>query len=392
MNIDFNKYNHGSGYVIKVLFPRNEKLKIETIVHGKAQVLPNIKAMTSDYFFDIASLTKFYTAIIVHKTIEKGLLKLEDAIKSIDDRFVDIGSLTVGDLLSHKQEIWTDGYLGIAKNKEEFCKMLFNSKIKNNNRTYVDAHYIILSFILEKVYNKPFAEIVNQEIIKPLGLKNTTFNCLTTDKVVSNNFEMIDGKVVDFITPGTVHDTKARTAKKLGISVGHAGIFTTATDLIKLLASLIDDEYVLLSKEAISRMLDHDDATIDIYSGMKKYAKDKNISISDNYIDINEIYDDLAKKVDKNELLSKIIRPYNYCGTRYKNPINAKNEIPETATANSIIFSGYTGPIFFIDFERKIIILVMTNVCHNSSKSRSDRYDMSKNMINDIYNQLLPKN
>ncbi|MCL2382601.1 MAG: hypothetical protein FWC79_00005, partial [Oscillospiraceae bacterium] len=134
-------------------------------------------------------------------------------------------------------------------------------------------------------------------------------------------------------------------ASELGIAVGHAGVFTTAEDFLKVLTSLINDKYMILNKESIERMLEHD-----------------------------ELY---------------ALRPYNYSGTRYRNPIPERDEIPIKASDNSIIFSGFTGPIFLIDFERKIIVLVMTNSCHNSSKDRKERYILSQKMIEELYDDVL---
>ena len=75
-------------------------------------------------------------------------------------------------------------------------------------------------------------------------------------------------------------------------------------------------------------------------------------------------------------------------GTRYRNPDYEKNEHPKGASEKSIIFSGFTGPIFFIDFEKKIVILVMTNVCHISTMDRVEKYRVSKELVAETYKQI----
>ena len=391
MQINPDDYaGHGTGYVIKIVYPKNQALLTETLVWGKAQVLPVEREMREDCLFDIASLTKLYTSIIVHRAIDKGLLALDDNIKEIDDRFINLENISICDLLAHRKELWTDGYLGDAISRDDFYRKLFGSRIKRPVRNYVDSHYIILSVILEKIYGKTFEKIVADEILTVLNLKNTTFHCAGQENIVSNNFETANGEVVSSIYPGIVHDAKARRAADLGIYAGHAGIFTTAEDFLTILKSFIDDKYLLLSKHSIKRMLIHDNVYTDIMDIMREFAQMKNVRINDTGNDLNKIYDDIAKNLDdEEELYLKIIRPYNYGGTRYKNPLAKKNELPLSAGDKSIIFSGYTGPIFFIDFEKCIIILVMTNTCHCSKKTRHERYSMSQKMISDIYDYAL---
>lgn len=393
MNLDKYLNKHGTGYIIKTVTLKNNTLSIDTIVSGKSQVLPNPVVLTEEHIFDIASLTKLFTSILIHKTIEKGWLRLTDIVYDIDDRFANLKDVSILDLLSHKIELWTDGYIGHASDYQSFYNMLFKSKVKKRGRTYVDSHYMVLSIILEKIYNLPFAEIIDNEIVKALDLKNTSFAVKDNQMVVSNNYELVNGKVVDNIHPGLAHDLKARVAASCGIAVGHAGLFTTADDLLKVLISFIDNKKELLSIESIDRMLSHDDISNEIKQILYNLAQINNIDISNDYVDLNKLFVQLSKKYnDESELLSLIPKTYNYGGTRYRNPIDKKNDIPLKASDRTIVFSGYTGPVFLIDFDNNIIILIMTNVCHNSKLNRTERYDMSEKLISEIYNELVSNN
>lgn len=390
--MDLNKYinKHGTGYIIKKGIIKDNELLIDTVVSGKAQLLPNSVNLTENHIFDIASLTKFFTSIITHKTIERGLLNLNDIIYDIDNRFINLRDVTILDLISHRIELWTDGYLGKASSKEEFYNMLFNSKVKSRKRMYVDSHYMILSILLEKIYDLPYAEILDNEIVKALNLKNTSFTVKDKSMAVSNNYELVNGKIIDNVYPGTAHDPKARTASSFGIQVGHAGIFTTSDDLMEVLISFIDDKERLLKSESIKRMLTHDDIDMEIKQILYNFAQSKGITIPDLNLNLNELFLHLAKNYnDKEELALMIPKTYNYSGTRYLNPISKRNDIPLKASPKTIIFSGYTGPIFLIDFDKSIIILIMTNVCHNSKLNRTERYDMSVKLINEIYNDIV---
>jgi CubicO group peptidase (beta-lactamase class C family) len=389
MKLDLEKYlnKHATGYVIKTAKLKKGTIDIDTYIAGNAEVYPNNKKMTEKHLFDIASLTKVFTAIIVYKAIEKNFFKLNDIVINIDNRFVNLIDVTILDLLAHRVEIWTDGYLGDATSKDEFYKMLFNSKVKNYHRCYIDAHYMILSTLLEKIYNMRFDEIVKHEILIPLGLNDTTFNAENKSFVVSNNFGLVGEKMVENVYPGLIHDTKARVAKSFGIYLGHAGIFTTADDLMKVLLCFIDEKETLLSKQSISAMLQHDNINEELYKSMLFFAKQNSINLS--FINLNDIYEEILNKCkNKDEFFDYVFRSYNYMGTRFKNPIVAKNDVPVEASDNTIVFSGYTGPGFLIDFDRKIIILVMSNVCHMSKLTREERKKLSLELMTEIYKNL----
>jgi len=364
MNIDLNKYlgNHSQGYVIKTLEMKDGAPFVNTLVKGYASVEPKKIKLEEEFLFDIASLTKFIMAMIIYKSVQDGLISLNSKITDIEPKFNKLDNITILDLLSHRQEIWTEGYLGNYQTKEEFQKIIYTAYVKTNDRKYVDVHYIILGMLLEKIYKKNLEEILKEQIVKPLNLMNTTYNPLT-NKIVSNNYDyttkffgMDKGAILDFIYPGIPHDNKANIAKKTGLFLAHAGIFTTANDMLKILSCLIDGQELLLNKETINMMFKHDDINL---LNMKRTS----------------------------EKLTPFIT-YNYCGTRYKNNISQLNDIPKSSSENAITFSGYTGPIFLVDFTKRIIILVMSNVCHLSEMERHDRKDISVQIVEDIYEDI----
>ena len=368
--MNFEKYinNPSCGYVIEI-FNNGE---ISKFVIGNKCVLPNEEPTTIDTLYDIASLTKVFTSTLVYIAYEEGKLDIYDNVYNIDNDFVNLRNVKVIDLLKHNQEIWTDGYLGNAQTKEEFYKILFSSSVKSNIPTYVDSHYIILSTLLEKIYKIDFKELVNIKIIQKLNLKNTTFDP-DKDNTASNNYECTNVKIIDYIYPGVIHDTKARVAKNLGINTGHASIFTTADDMLVFLKTFLDN--TLLKKNTIELMLGHDDINLYNFERLSKLSNKENV---------NEMYKDVLHK-NPSFYISKT---YNNMGTRYRNNIKVLNDIPLFATDNSISFSGFTGPMFTIDFERKIIVVIMCNVMHNTRLNREERKNKVVEMMNYIFEQL----
>ena len=363
---------HSPGYVIE-MFYNNTNLEF---VLGNKSILPIEIPTSKNVLYDIASLTKLFTAVLIYKAYEENLLNLDQSVFSINNKFIYLQDITILDLLCHNQEIYTNGYLGDAKTIQEFNEILYSAYVLKTVPTYVDVDYIILANILEKIYKSSFDKIIHQKIIKPLKLKSTTFkpnfkNC------ASSNYESIDDTVITDLPLGVVHDKKARNAQKLGIYTGHAGLFSTGEDMMKFLMTFFD--YSLLKKETIQLMLQHND------------INNYNLKILKSYInkdlEINELYK-LVKKDYKDLYLPNT---YNFMGCRYHNDILEKNDVPLCLSKNSITFSGYTGPMFVIDFEQKIIVLVMCNVLHNTHLDRVTRKNKTSEIINFILNNMIQK-
>ena len=122
--LDLNKYLkvHSPSYVIEIY----KDGKNEEITVGNRQTRLTIKECNSDTLYDIASLTKVFTATLVYIAYEENKLNINDFVYNIDNRFTNLKDVKIIDLLSHNQEIWTDGYLGDAKTQEEFYKIFPN--------------------------------------------------------------------------------------------------------------------------------------------------------------------------------------------------------------------------------------------------------------------------
>ncbi len=374
----------GTGCVAKVAYQKNHQIYIDTLVEGYAQVKPNFIPMEEDCLFDIASLTKTFTAILIHKAIERNLCSFNDKVCDIDERFIHLENVTITDLLMHATDIWTDGYLGNAKSKLEFYTILFSAYVKENSRRYVDVHYMILSVLLEKIYGISYREIVIRDIIDPLHLKHTKFEVNVSDKLASCNYQVIDGKEIHNII-NVPHDTKARVAHHFGFTVGHAGIFTTAEDLFQILLCFIDHKEVLLKQTTIDNMLKHGDYGAYLNTSILTYAKEHSIPMI-RTSDIHLLLQHLLSQIENpDDFLDSIVKPYNLAGMRYQNPYSEILTIPFDTSSHTVIFSGYTGPVYLIDLEKKIIILVMTNVCHASKKERKERLYAIIHMVKDLY-------
>ena len=370
MKLDLEEYKkiHSPGYVIGIYNNGN----YEEIVDGNREITPSIRECNENTLYDIASLTKTYTTTLIYIAYEEEKLDLEATVKDVDNRFINLDNVRIKDLVCHNQDVWTDGYLGDAKTKKEFYDILFTAYVKSTFSTYVDVHYMILSTILEKLYNRPYAEILKEKIIDKLDLKSTTVYP-SGENIASNNYEMLNGKRVENITPGTIHDTKARVAKGLGIITGHASIFTTASDLVRFLKSFLDCS--LLKQKTIDLMLEHDP------------INERNYEILNQFVPKDEV-NTMLEACAKQNIYPQLMKTYNYMGTRYKNDIDTLNDVPRICSDRSVAFSGYTGPMYVIDFDNKTIVFIMCNIMHNTTIDREKRKKLTEEIMNMIFDQL----
>ena len=124
-------------------------------------------------------------------------------------------------------------------------------------------------------------------------------------------------------------------------------------------------------------MLMHRNTNIDNYESLNRIVEKET--------EINKMYESALKKDEKLYLPLT----YNNMGTRYRNDIMLLNDIPNKASNNSITFSGYTGPMFTIDFDNNIIVIIMCNVIHNTKLTRLERKEKTVEIMNMIFNNLI---
>lgn len=203
----------------------------------------NDRVMSPNALFDIASISKFYTQIIVYNLINDGLLSYDSIIYDLDDRFINLKDLTIKDITSFTTTFMTDGRINEKENIDDAYKTLYNVKVVEKNKyNYNDIGMMILKEVCERISGLSYSDLLNKYIISKYNLKNTYLTVPFEKK------HLITG------TPnykeGHVNDSNANA---LGGYSGHAGIFSSNDDLIKL------------GKEVVNGNVFNDDVINDIY-------------------------------------------------------------------------------------------------------------------------------
>ena len=229
----------------------------------------SIKKVSNETKYDIASLTKVIATLpAVALLIDQGKINLDDSISTYLKSFSGSNKshVTVKQLLSHNAGVlsyvpfWSMVLTGdrldafYYKTPEDEAldirtyglepdpSMLDSLKsyivksrlIKNPNKYhYSDIGFMILHLLVEEVSGRPFDEFVHSNFFEPMGLSSTVFN----PKEKGIGFEEIaptefDHRYRNYQVWGEVHD---RNALVFGGVAGHAGLFSSATDLAKMM-------------------------------------------------------------------------------------------------------------------------------------------------------------
>lgn len=162
------------------------------LVHVKGFGIQDTDAkrpVTADSLFRIASMSKAFTALTILKLRDEGKLRLdapaEDYVPEMKGwkyPTSDSPKITVRDLLSHAAGFVTDNPLGDRQTpmpEDEFTKILKAgvplTRAPEMAYEYSNMGYGILGRIISNVSKKPYAEVITQSVMAPLGMASTGF-------------------------------------------------------------------------------------------------------------------------------------------------------------------------------------------------------------------------
>jgi len=149
---------------------------------GAAELFTKQKANTATKY-RIGSISKMFTSAMIFIAVEENKLTLDKPIKAYFPSVPNADKITVGNLLNHRSGIYNFtnsgeymSYYTQPKTEADMVAIMAKNKSvfePNSKAEYSNSNYVLLSYILEKIYKKPFAAILAEKIVKPLGLKNT---------------------------------------------------------------------------------------------------------------------------------------------------------------------------------------------------------------------------
>lgn len=198
--------------------------------------------------YRIGSVSKTFTATLVFKAVEEGKLDLEQTLDAFFPSVKNSNLITIGNLLNHRSGIYNftsdevyPTYNTEPKSKEELLSIIskYDSAFEPNSKSeYSNSNYVLLSFILEMVYKKSFADILDEKIIEPVGLEDTFFGA----KIKTENNEANSYK----------GDWEKQPETDMSIPMGAGGIVSTPTDILLFAEALFN--YKIISGNSLSTM------------------------------------------------------------------------------------------------------------------------------------------
>jgi len=203
--------------------------------------------------------------------------------------------------------------------EDSIIKRIIDSELLENKKyAYSDLGYYLFNELIEKYYIKSLDSVIYNEFLDKLGMYNTRYNAykyFDLNRIVPTENDTIFRKQ---IIDGYVHDMGAAMQGGIG---GHAGLFSNANDLAKMMQMYLQKG---------------------VYGG--------------------EYF--LSKEVIKDFTRCQFPEEENRRGAAFDKPALKDQEggpASQNASLNSFGHSGFTGTLAWVDPDTKIIYVFLSN-------------------------------
>lgn len=302
---------------------------------GQTNILTG-QPVTRETVYDLASLTKpLATTLVLMHLVQNNQLTLATRIADILPGFItpDKREITVDHLLCHTSGLidyqpYYKALNGIPfHDRLEQLKLLLTKEpplAKPGVRMcYSDLGFMVLAWIVETICKKPLPVVVREKIYQPLGLKRLFFpDC----EPVPPNVEFAATEDCPWRKQtliGTVHDDNAGSVKGL---LGHAGLFGDAFSIYRLLGRLLQTYHDKAEMAGISTTVVRQFLTICETGGRAK---------------------------------------------GFDTPAAVDSAVGHYLSKESVGHLGFTGTSFWLDLERDLIFVLLTNRVHPSRQNEA---------------------
>ncbi|WP_239126459.1 serine hydrolase domain-containing protein [Asanoa siamensis] len=221
--------------------------------------------MRTDSIFDLASLTKVYTSILLLRQVDQGKVDLAAPVVSYLPEFTGTGkaAVTVEMLLTHTSGLPVGAKVtglssDAARRAAVLATPLVSGAVPGNTFRYSSVGLMVAAFLVEKLTGQTLDAALKTEVTGPLGLRDTGFKPLTWLSQADQAARLVatDARTSRGLLRGTVHDDVANI---MGGVAGSAGVFGTAADVAAIGHLLLNGGTVggkrILSQAIVTRML-----------------------------------------------------------------------------------------------------------------------------------------
>ena len=203
--------------------------------------------------YRIGSISKTFTALLVLLADEEGLLSLDDPIEKYfgDEHIPDSDIITIDHLLQHRSglvDIIDDlpadymTWYNLPQTRKQMVGRIAAAGTyfpPGGAFRYCNAGYILLTYILEDAYGKPYAELLEEKITRPAGLRYTRFS------------SEIDPSRGDALSYNLMGDWVPASETHASVALGAGALSSTTGDLVKFASALSEG---LFGDQVLNRM------------------------------------------------------------------------------------------------------------------------------------------
>jgi CubicO group peptidase (beta-lactamase class C family) len=329
---------------------------------GSAVLSPQRYETRLDTVYDVASLTKVMaTTPAIMLLIDDGKVSLDQPAADFIPAFAERekGGITVRHLLAHSSGMrpWRayyadlrerelrrgDSLLATPEGRESIVsRILRGGPVHDTGEAsvYGDLGFIVLGEIIAAVAGEPLDEFCERRIFKPLGLGDTHFNPVPFEGERASYAATEQCPWREKVLWGDVHDGNAWA---MGGVAGHAGLFSTAADVM------------CFAQEMLAA--DRGQSTIFPAAIATEFFRRQELSKDSDW------------------------------ALGWDTPTEGQSTSGQYFSRRSIGHTGFTGTSLWIDLERGMIIVVLSNRVHLVAKR--SRFDLRPQLHDLIWEAFL---
>ncbi len=197
--------------------------------------------VTEDSLFDLASLTKTFTAAAIVKLAQQGVLNLDDPVADVlpVGRGRGAERITLRMLLTHvsglpaESFVWRDEAVPVDHRVQRVVASALESEPDTVFR-YSCVGYISAGAVAERITGRSLDQLIRELITEPLGISSVAFGPVAARLAVATEEKPWVGRGT---VRGEVHD---ELNNYLGGKAGNAGLFANAPDVLSFAEAFLD--------------------------------------------------------------------------------------------------------------------------------------------------------
>ena len=297
--------------------------------YGRVSWAPDADPVHPDTtLYDLASLTKVVATTAATMVLwDQGRIALDAPVQRYLPAFTGGGRerVTIRDLLTHRsglpagRDLWRLARTPAAARREVLRTPL--GAPPGSRTEYSDFGAVVLGYVVEAVSGQPLDRFLRGHVYTPLGMRHTGFRPEPALRARAAPTELNPPR--GYPLRGEVHDENAWA---LGGVAGHAGLFSTASDLAIFAQTLID-------------------------GGQRDGVR---------------VFSDSAVRLFTSAAAGWRALGWETCG--------GNGSCGQRLSRRSYGHTGFTGTSFWIDPEREMFVIVLSNWVHGGAGHHPSRW------------------